>query len=89
MRLEDAAIFDLDRHRIPEHGGVPAHWHYDVRYVVRAGDDEAFTVSDESHALAWRDIAALAVDDACGRIGASHGGQMAAADGGPAAGSDA
>lgn len=62
LRLEDAAIFDLDRHRIPEHGGVPSHWHYDVRYVVRAGDDEAFTVSDESHALAWRDIAALAVD---------------------------
>ena len=63
LRLEDAAIFDLDRHRIPEHGGVPAHWHYDVRYVVRASDDEAFTVSDESHALAWRDIDALAIDD--------------------------
>jgi 8-oxo-dGTP pyrophosphatase MutT (NUDIX family) len=62
LRLEDAAIFDLDRHRIPEHGGVPSHWHYDVRYVVRAGDDEVFTVSDESHALAWRDIATLAVD---------------------------
>ena len=63
LRLEDAAIFDLDRHRIPEHGGVPPHLHYDVRYVVRAGDDEAFTVSDESHALAWRDIDALAIDD--------------------------
>jgi 8-oxo-dGTP pyrophosphatase MutT (NUDIX family) len=57
-------IFDLDRHWIPEHKGVPAHWHYDVRYVVRSGDDEAFVVSDESHALAWRDIAALARDDA-------------------------
>ena len=60
----EPGIFDLDRHRIPEHGGVPAHWHYDVRYVVRAGADEAFVVSDESHALAWRDIAALARDDA-------------------------
>jgi len=55
-------IFDLDRHRIPEHKGVPAHWHYDVRYVVHAGSDEAFVVSDESHALAWRDIAALLQD---------------------------
>lgn len=55
-------IFDLDRHRIPEHKGVPEHWHYDVRYVVHAGDDEDFVVSDESHALAWRDIAALAED---------------------------
>jgi len=62
LRLEDRAIFDLDRHWIPEHKGVPAHWHYDVRYVVRAGDDERFVVSDESHALAWREIAALADD---------------------------
>jgi len=55
-------IFDLDRHWIPEHKGVPAHWHYDVRYVVRASTDEEFVVSDESHALAWRDIDALADD---------------------------
>jgi 8-oxo-dGTP pyrophosphatase MutT (NUDIX family) len=55
-------IFDLDRHLIPAHGGVPAHWHYDVRYVVVAEGGDAFAVSDESHALAWRDIASLAVD---------------------------
>lgn len=59
-----AGIFDLDRHQIPEHKGVPAHWHYDVRYVVRAGDDETFTISEESLDLAWRDIAALANDPA-------------------------
>lgn len=59
----DSEIFDIDRHRIPEHNGVPTHWHYDVRYIVRAGNDEAFVVSDESHALAWRAIAALAYDD--------------------------
>ena len=58
----EPAIFDLDRHWIPEHKGVPAHWHYDVRFVVHAGDDETFVVSDESHDLAWRDIASL-VDD--------------------------
>jgi hypothetical protein len=56
-------IFDLDAHEIPEHKGVPAHVHYDVRFVVRAGGREDFVVSDESHALAWRGIAAL-VDDA-------------------------
>lgn len=64
LKLAGDAIFDLDRHWIPEHKGVPAHWHYDVRYVVRAGRDEAFVVSGESHALAWRDIAGLAGDDA-------------------------
>lgn len=31
-------IFDLDAHDIPEHKGVPAHVHYDVRFVVRAGE---------------------------------------------------
>ena len=60
----EPAIFDLDRHWIPEHKGVPPHWHYDVRCVVRAGEDEAFTVSEESLDLAWRDIAALANDPA-------------------------
>jgi len=64
LRLEGDAIFDLDRHWIPEHKGVPPHWHYDVRYVVRAGADEAFVVSDESHALGWRGIAELARDEA-------------------------
>jgi len=58
----EAGVFDLDRHWIPEHKGVPAHWHYDVRFVVRAGADEDFVVSDESHDLAWRDIAALVED---------------------------
>jgi 8-oxo-dGTP pyrophosphatase MutT (NUDIX family) len=62
LRIEHG-IFDLDRHWIPEHKGVPAHWHYDVRYVVRAGADEAFVVSDESHALAWREVAELAQDE--------------------------
>lgn len=49
-------IFDLDRHMIPARGAEPAHWHYDVRYVVVAVGDERFVVSEESHALAWRDI---------------------------------
>ena len=63
LALEDGAIFDLDRHWIPEHKGVPAHWHYDVRFVIRAMGGEAFVVSDESHALAWRAIASLVDDD--------------------------
>lgn len=52
-------IFDLDRHWIPERGEVPGHWHYDVRYIVRATGSDDFAVSDESHALAWREIDAL------------------------------
>lgn len=58
----EPAVFDLDRHWIPERGNVPGHWHYDVRYVVRADADEAFVVSEESLDLAWCGIAALAED---------------------------
>lgn len=56
-------IFDLDRHRIPARGDEPEHWHYDVRHVVRAIGGEDFVVGEESHALAWRDIAAIANDE--------------------------
>jgi 8-oxo-dGTP pyrophosphatase MutT (NUDIX family) len=55
-------MFDLDRHRIPARGEMPEHWHYDVRYVVRASD-ENFVVSEESLALAWHPIAAIAADE--------------------------
>ncbi len=55
-------IFDLDRHRIPARGTEPEHWHYDVRYVVRACETDHYEANDESHALAWRDIAQIAVD---------------------------
>ncbi|WP_369932790.1 NUDIX hydrolase [Xanthomonas tesorieronis] len=59
LALQDGALFDLDRHWIPERQDVPGHWHFDARYVVRAGADEAFAVSAESLALAWRPIAEL------------------------------
>jgi 8-oxo-dGTP pyrophosphatase MutT (NUDIX family) len=55
-------IFDLDRHLIPARNGDPAHWHYDVRFVVHATGATEFVVGRESHALAWRSIAALAGD---------------------------
>ena len=58
----DPVVFDIDRHAIPARGAEPEHWHYDVRFVVRAGADEAYAVSDESHALAWQPIEALAAD---------------------------
>ena len=63
LRVEPE-VFDLDRHWIPEHKGVPGHWHYDVRYVVHVGGSEAFVVGEESHDLAWRGIRAIAADPA-------------------------
>ncbi len=61
LRVEPA-IFDLDRHRIPARASEPEHWHYDVRYVVRAGADERFVINHESHALAWRPAQEVADD---------------------------
>ena len=49
----DSGILDLDRHWIPERPGEAGHWHYDVRYLVRAGSNETFHVTAESNALAW------------------------------------
>ena len=62
LRVEDG-IFDIDRHRIPACASEPEHWHYDVRYVVRAGVDERFVINGESQALAWRPVVEVAHDD--------------------------
>ena len=53
---------DMDLHYIPEHGDDAGHWHYDVRFVVQASGSEDFVASEESHALAWRQIENLVFD---------------------------
>lgn len=62
LSVDAESIFDLDRHWIPERKDVPGHWHYDVRYVVRAGEDENYVVGEESHDLAWRLITEVTHD---------------------------
>ncbi len=42
-------IFDIDIHPIPNQCLV----HYDVRYLIKAGPNANYTVSHESHDLAW------------------------------------
>ncbi len=60
----DPVILDLDRHVIPARASEPEHWHYDVRFVVRATGREAFAVNEESLALAWKPVAEIAADPA-------------------------
>lgn len=62
LRIE-GGIFDIDRHCIPARASEPEHWHYDVRYVVRAGADERFVINQESRAMAWRPLREV-MDDA-------------------------
>ena len=52
VRALDDAIFDIDVHEIPARGREPAHFHFDVRFLVQAVHDR-FRVSEESLALAW------------------------------------
>ena len=52
-------VFDIDIHLIPARKNEPEHFHYDVRFLLRAKEDEQYTVSDESHDLAWVDIEKL------------------------------
>ncbi|MDD9952565.1 MAG: NUDIX hydrolase [Zetaproteobacteria bacterium] len=51
-------IFDLDLHAIPEHKGVPAHLHYDVRFLFRAPEGARLVQNEESHALQWFPLSA-------------------------------
>jgi len=65
-------IFDVDVHPIPAHGGTPAHFHYDVRFFVRAPTSTEFRVSDESHALKWvtpDELTTMNVDESVRRLG--------------------
>ncbi len=52
-------VFDLAIHDIPAIGDEPAHQHYDVRFALRVTGSECYTVSRESHDLAWVEIARL------------------------------
>ncbi|QBB70209.1 NUDIX domain-containing protein [Pseudolysobacter antarcticus] len=60
--IADPHIFDIDRHSIPARGDEPGHWHYDVRFVVRATGSEKFALSEESLELAWLSIESIAAD---------------------------
>jgi 8-oxo-dGTP pyrophosphatase MutT (NUDIX family) len=46
-------IFDVDVHLIPENKGLPAHYHYDIRFLLRVASDEDVVQNRESKELRW------------------------------------
>ncbi len=44
---------DVDIHAIAARNGVPAHAHYDLRYLLMASVEKPLKISDESHDLGW------------------------------------
>ncbi len=58
--LPGPAIFDLDVHPIPAGGGMPAHDHLDIRFLVQAEPDvELRPAEGESEQLNWFDLRAF------------------------------
>jgi 8-oxo-dGTP pyrophosphatase MutT (NUDIX family) len=55
----EPGIFDVDRHWIPGRRGEPGHWHYDVRFLFEADPSLALTITNESRALSWVEVAAV------------------------------
>lgn len=53
LRPVNTQIFDMDRHWIPERKSEPAHWHYDLRFMIEADPNEPLIVTNESKDLAW------------------------------------
>ena len=53
IQIINPNIFDIDIHQIPERKGVPAHLHYDVRFLFEADKNEPLSISSESTDLAW------------------------------------
>ena len=49
-----AEVFDIDIHDIPERKGIPAHIHYDVRYLLQALPGAEITASEtETNHVLW------------------------------------
>ncbi len=64
IRAVTNAVFDIDVHRIPASKNVPAHFHYDVRFLLEADKKETIKKQDlESKDVRWvklQDIETLA-----------------------------
>ena len=59
LRVVDPRLFDVDRHWIPARGAEPGHWHHDLRFLLEADPSEPLTLTHESRALAWVDVASV------------------------------
>ena len=53
LRLVAGRIFDVDIHGIPARKEVPAHLHYDIRFLLEADPNETFGFSDEIKNIQW------------------------------------
>ncbi len=57
---EPPAIFDVDVHLIPARPNEPAHFHYDIRFLIEADPTEPFVESGETKAIQWVNCSEIA-----------------------------
>jgi 8-oxo-dGTP pyrophosphatase MutT (NUDIX family) len=58
LSFVNTALFDVDVHPIPERKTEPAHYHYDVRYLIMA-NDTSVVISDESLGAQWMSLSEI------------------------------
>lgn len=56
LTVVSPTVFDVDRHLIPARKSEPAHYHYDLRFMIEADPAEPLVVSNESKDLAWVEV---------------------------------
>jgi 8-oxo-dGTP pyrophosphatase MutT (NUDIX family) len=61
LNLLDRKLFDIDVHLIPARKGDPDHYHYDFRFIFQS-TTRIFSVSEESHSLAWVAISEITTE---------------------------
>ena len=64
-------IFDVDVHLIPQHMHEPAHYHYDLRFLLQTEETDSFVISEESKELGWflvSEVLTLPLEDSLQRM---------------------
>lgn len=52
-------VFDVDIHEIPPFKDIPAHYHFDVRFLLVADDSEVLSQNDESNEVKWIELSEI------------------------------
>lgn len=53
IKLLSEAIFDIDIHLIPSNSKDEAHYHFDIRFILHAYENDNFVQNRESKELRW------------------------------------
>jgi len=60
LKVVDGEVYDVDVHLIPERKGIPAHYHYDIRFLIKGDMNEQLIITEESNDLSWVSLEKIA-----------------------------